>query len=325
MTMIPTATMQQSLTSLDRRLGTSWERTGLAKAKSTPECEVRLDRLEFTAPGFSESAILGIPGFRRTQKYLQKRKHGSDFLAYRRKTTFIAEGSISQLFVESEPLMRHVSPCKATLIARDETGLRPADVTAVFELVPLTHILRIEVALDFGFRSGVDGAYIREHGLFGKSRKGSVASLRCWDSWGTRRGAKFVRSYFKEGLAVHRVELQLNRKILRRYGIEDIFDFSQLASILPVNHIWFAEIDKEKMLHHLRMAGHWGREYRRILERVADSSGDLLAQCSVLRGRGQLKNVRRVLIPRAENGLVQDALKKWAAQWPRVANRLEAK
>ena len=34
--------------------------------------------------------------------------------------------------------------------------------------------------------------------FFGKSRPNNVANLRCYDSWGTRKGGKFVRSYYKK-------------------------------------------------------------------------------------------------------------------------------
>jgi hypothetical protein len=124
-------------------------------------------------------------------------------------------------------------------------------------------------------------------------------------------------------LNIHRVELQLNRKFLRRFDIKDIFDFGRLVSILPGNHILFADLDRTKMLKHLRSAGNWGRGLQQILERVEDREGDLLAECKVLRQRGAVRNTRRLLIPLTMNALVVKALKIWVAVWPKNPNRLE--
>jgi hypothetical protein len=124
-------------------------------------------------------------------------------------------------------------------------------------------------------------------------------------------------------MGIHRVELQLNRKFLVRHGINGTSDFRRLVKILPVHHIFFAELDETKVRHHLRCAGHSAHAVNRIMERVRDCEGDLHAQCSVLRKAGRLINVRRVLIPLRQNDLVLRALKKWAAQWSRNGRRLE--
>src|SRR6267143_3374277 len=315
--------MQLALSSLDRRLGLSWERAGLAKARNTPVCVVRLDRLEFTATGIAKKQILDIPGFRSGNNHFVRRKGPENFLPYRRVANFESDTSIRKMDVLYEPTAPWIAPFKVTLISHDKTGLQPGDVLSILELLPGAKVIRIEVAFDFGYSAGVDGAWVRSHSLFGKARRNQVGIRRSWDAWGSRRGAKFVRSYYKKELKIHRLELQLNRKFLRRFRINDIFDFRRLTSILPVNHILFAEIDNARIFHHLRMGGHWGSKFWQILERVADGSGDLLLQCAVLRKRGGLKNVRRVLVPLEENDLVAKALKKWAAQWPDKPKRLE--
>jgi hypothetical protein len=317
--------MQHVLAAHDRWLGITWEPKQLAKAKGTPDCEVRLDRLEFTAPGVSENALLGIPGFRRTGKPLMRRKHPDEFLSHRRLAKFVTDGSIREMWVQSEPQYRHIAGCKVTMLARDKSGLQPKDVMAVLELIPQTKIVRMEVAFDFGFSSGVDGTWIRAHALFGKSRFNRSASLRCYDCWGSRKGGKFVRSYFKKELRVHRVELQLNPKFLRQHGIDEVFDFHRLLQILPRAHIEFFRFDPKKARHQLRLRGKWGREFYQIVARVEENEGDLYAQCSVLRKRGGLRNTRRMLTPLAENRLIRKALKNWAAQWAKKANRLGAK
>lgn len=317
--------MHCAFLSRDRRLGISWEVSQLANAKGRPPCEVRQDRLELTASGADESLIRAIPGVHRRRKYFLRRKKPEAFLPYGRRTEFMTKGSIKQIVVLSEPTMPHIAPCKVTLIARDEVGLQPTDVLAILELLPDVNLVLLELAFDFGFRSGVDGAYVRAHCLFGKSRPSKVGIHRCWDSWGSRKGSKFVRSYFKKELQVHRVELQLNRKFISRHEIRDIFDFSRLIEIVPEHHICFAEIDKGTAMRHLQYAGHGPNEIRRILERVSERDGNIYAQCAVLRKRGRLKNVRRALVWSETNRLVVKALKKWASGWPKSPRRLEGR
>jgi len=189
--------MQRALNVLNWRLGVDWEQGQLASAKERPDCEVRLDRLTVTASGIEEDLILKLPGFRRTKKHFLRAKHPKHFLTYGRKTTFKSTTSIRQMIALAERRRRKLAECKVTLIARDETGLLPKDVLSVLRLLPDTKIVMIELAFDFGPQSGITGAYVRRHALFGKSHPNRVASIRGYDSWGTRKGAKFVRSYFK--------------------------------------------------------------------------------------------------------------------------------
>jgi len=58
------------------------------------------------------------------------------------------------------------------------------------------------------------------------------------------------------------------------------------------------------------------------MERVMDAEGDLQAQCVVLRKRGELKNIRRMLVPLNTNELVTKALKKWAKQWRKSPHQM---
>ena len=315
--------MQLALRSLDRRLGMSWEQTQLAEAKKRPLCEVRLDRMEMTASEVDESLILGIPGVRRGRNEFIRRKDPKQFLPYTRRTPYTTTGSIRQIVVLSEPSMPHIAPCKVSLIARDETGLQRNDVLSFLEFLPDSRIVLVELAFDFGFRSGMDGEFLRKHALFGKSRPNQVGVRRGWDCWGTRKGTKFVRSYFKPQLGVHRVELELHRKFLRRHGIKDIFDFNRLVETVPQHNILFAKLDTSRVVRHLRNAGHGPHEIPRILERVSEREGDLYTQCAVLRKRGRLPNVRRALVPLGTNELILRALKKWAAQWLDKPRRLE--
>jgi hypothetical protein len=314
--------MRAAAEALDRRLGMTWERQRLARVKNVPGCRVRLDRLEVTTSVFERDLILDIPGFRRTSDGLVRRRHPAAFLSYRRLCILTGPRSVRQIHIFYEATMRRLAPRKIALIARDESGLEWTDVRSVLEILPNVRLVMAELGFDFGFASGVDGEYVRAHALFGKSRKKNVAALCGWDSWGSRRGTKFVRSYYKEELGVRRVELQLNRGFLLRHGIRDVFDFEKLVNILPRHHLLFARLDEARALQQLTNVGHGAGGINRILEMVRLLDGDLLAQLSVLRKRGRLINARRVLVPLKKNQLVKDALREWAATWPKAPIRL---
>src|SRR5260370_13219183 len=124
--------MQRALASLDHWQGTSWERDGLAEAKGTPECEVRLDRVEVNAAEIATEQIPDIPGFLKIDDHFLNRKDPKDFLPYRRIANYESEGSIQQMDILYEPTCQWISPFKVTLIPRDVTGLQPPDALSTF-------------------------------------------------------------------------------------------------------------------------------------------------------------------------------------------------
>ena len=312
--------MQRASQSRDRGLGISFEREELARNRGAPACQVRLDRTEVTASGVSEGQILRIPAFRRTANHFIRPKSPETFLPYRRVTEFVGN-SIRRATLLTGRRTERLAEFKATVTPNDETGLKPQDIEALLAATEDPQLSLLELAFDFGAVSGVTSEYVRAHGLFGKARANQVGTRRCWDCWGDRRGPKFVRSYYKPELRVHRLELQLNRKFLRRAKVTRVTDLWKLGSLLPEKHLWFAKVDTELAKRHMRMAGRWGRPFYWACERLTEARGDLLEQCSVLREYGGLKNVRRVLVPMKENALVTEALNKWLAQWSKGVGR----
>lgn len=233
---------------------------------------------------------------------------------------FVTTTSIEKMNIESERQSGRLANFKITMIAKDASGIQLSDVLKVLALVENPLVTLLELAWDFGPKSGVDGAYVRQHALFGKSKRNQVGVYFGWDSWGSRKGAKFVRSYFKGNLGVHRVELQLNQRWLvhKRHRIHSIHDFRRLVGLLPEHHIFFAQLDEEKLIARLRQNKFSAERVAQILDQLSDHEHDLLATLSYLHRRLNLKNVRRLLIPLPENSLVLGALKKWAAKWPKA-------
>lgn len=179
--------MQDALQTRRRRLDPKADSSVFRPWKGQPLCEVRLDRLRIASTGFPMEAILNLSGFRRTKSQWLKRRKPKDFLAYRRLTRFESTTSVGEMCVLTERQSHRLAQCMVTLIAEDKMGLRRDDVRAILELLPSAKFKLVELAWDFRVDSGVNGAFIRAHGLFGKSRRRRVADIQDYDSWGSRK------------------------------------------------------------------------------------------------------------------------------------------
>jgi hypothetical protein len=307
-----------ALRTLDQRLGESWERAELEKGPKFPKCKVRMDRLVVTTAGFYPDVAAAIPQFVHRRKHFLKRRRPEDVLPYARVAELESRTSIERMFALTEPQLRGVAPCKITLIAKDRTGLKAKDVRLVLGPLPDVKVAMLELAWDFRRGSGIDGAYIRRHGVFGKSRQRNVAVVHCYDSWGSRKSV-FIRSYYKETIHAHRLELQFNRGFLRRHKIQEIDDFWRLANSIPIHQILFAELNELKLISWLRNRGYRVKEVLSVMRKVIDEEGNLLAQCRVLRREAGLQNLHRFLARLPTNELVKLAVRTWVKQWPREA------
>jgi hypothetical protein len=210
---------RHALKTLRRRLDPKVGRPVIEAAPGQPVCEVRLDRLGIATSGFPVDAVLRLPGFERTEGHLLRRREPEDFLPYGRLTRFASTTSIHEMSVLTERQLHRLAGCKITMIADDQQGLQFDDVRTVLELLPDARVRLAELAWDFSPDSVVDGAFIRKHALFGKSRRRRVAEIRGYDSWGSRKGRKkFVRSYDKPEIRAQRLEIQVLAGLLEKTG-----------------------------------------------------------------------------------------------------------
>jgi hypothetical protein len=315
----------QALTTLQRRLDPKMAGPVIHAAPGQPVCEVRLDRLVIDSSGFPAEAVLRLPGFERTEGHLLRRREPEDFLPHRRLTRFSSTTSIREMVVLTERQSLRLPPCRITMIAEDQRGLQFADVCGVLELLPDAKTVLVEIAWDFSPDSVADGAFIRAHALFGKSRRRRVAEIRGYDSWGSRRGRKqFVRSYDKPEIRAHRLEIQLLAGLLEKLGISDIFDFQQLTQLLP-DHVVFAKFDEQSVIARLRNNRFSATKTIHLIEKLDDHSDDLYAQCHVLHRFARMTNIRRAMLPLRENQLLEEALRDWLKKWPAAPARLGQK
>lgn len=279
-----------------------------------PHCKVQLDRTDVGCRGIDMDGLMKIPGFRRTRRHWIKKKRPEDFIPYGCITTFQSTTSAAQFWVYSEPQSRRLPRFKVTFIPEDKVGLGIAMLRPVLDCMENPVISRLEVDFDFPDDSGVHSAYVRSRGLFGKCRPHSVGIRPTWDAWGTREGAKFVRSYYKEKINAHRVELQLQGAFLRLNRIRTERDLLRLVDLLPQRHIWFVRLSEQKLSHAMHERGFSKTRMTEIINEARANSGHLYEVLALLRRRG-LKNVQRLVVPVPATGSVRRALKVWTALW----------
>lgn len=218
-----------------------------------------------------------------------------------------------KFLIEAKPLLRWMPPYRVTLFADDDTGLLPEEVFAVLEhLLSGFKLTLVEVALDFDGEK-IDRKYIRRHCLPGRSQP--KPSRHETDYWGTAKGSKLVKSYWKPEIRRFRLELELRSRFLRLHKIKDPYDFETFAQLIPHNHVWFARIDDLKLVALLRRRGLTGEEIIHICQQVDQRKRSIHAALSYLRRKVRIANARRVLTPLRTNQLVRDGLEHWSALW----------
>jgi hypothetical protein len=293
-----------------------------AEQKKHPDCVVRGDAISFACEAVDIEALRAHPKFHCFFEGRIERREPDEFQPYGRIARFESRQTNSQFWLYMQPQFRHLAPWRLTYFPDDQLGLRPEEIASMLEAVTKPKIARMEVAFDFGPGSGVDSAYVRQSFVSGKSQTRSVREVANLDHWGSRKGTKFIRSYFKQEIGAQHVEIQFNGRFLRKHQIDDVFQFRRLVTLLPRRHLYFARLDDQKLIHYLRARGVATERIFQILRRVATLDWNLCATLNHLRRHVHVTNVRRLLVPLKTNRLVEEALATWAAMWPEVPPRL---
>jgi hypothetical protein len=285
------------------------------------ECLPRLDRLQGVCDQDPTQPLIGVAGLWSGQKRQIRAQTKGSFQPYGCAQWFHGARNGLKVAIESDRRERFLSPYRLTLFADDLTGLLPAEVFNVLEQVPDFQLTMIELALDFP--EGLDRGKVRQHVLFGKTRP--APSVNGTDYWGTRKGLKLCRCYFKSPIQAFRVEFELRPRFLKYYGVRDVFGFQKLAGILPSRHISFGKLNEKKLIDRMNHMALSAKRRQRVLHTVALMSSDLWTSLNYLRDDVLLRNTRRLVDPLPINTTIADALRKWAAQWPTAPTRLGKK
>jgi hypothetical protein len=282
------------------------------------ECLIRLDRAQGMCDQDPTYLLMGVAGFHGGASRPLRRPMNGAFQPYGRAQWFHSLRSEAKFVIESERRERFLSPYRLTFVADDSTGLLPREVFSALEVVPNFQLTMAEVAIDFP--EGMDRDKVRRHGLFGKSRP--APSVEGTDYWGTRKGAKLVRCYFKHQIQAFRVELEMRPRFLKYHGVRDVFGFHKLATILPSRHIHFGTLNEQKLISRLKRMGLSARREREVLRVVAAMDGDLWPILNYLRNDVQMANTKRLVDPMPVNQIIADALGEWARMWPKGPKKL---
>jgi hypothetical protein len=103
----------------------------------------------------------------------------SDWFVHRQTTTAtyarsryyqsLTDGT--KIFWQYQRLKGWLKPWKITIIADDATGLSYEQVQHVLKHCRYFRFLIVEIAVDFCPSVGIDKRFVRQHGVFGKSRR----------------------------------------------------------------------------------------------------------------------------------------------------------
>lgn len=274
------------------------------------DCVVKLDRLQVECREDPRPGLRELPGYKRGHSVYPRMHYNDRELGYAWAQWFQRTRSGTKFNIEGQPRRGYLSPWRVTLVADDSTGLTGKQVRAVLKVIPDFKLTLVEIAFDFAIQPEQRGLLMRSV-LFGKSRPARI--YRGTHYWGTRKGAKLVRAYWKNGK--FRIELELHARFLRYYGIESISDFSKLATLLPHTHLWFARLQTEKLHGYLQRRGYRPAEIARIGSELARFCTNLFSLAYGIRLEAEMQNARRVLVPVWLNRIVRDAADKWARSW----------
>lgn len=268
--------------------------------------EVTFDRACICADSADRKAFRDQPGHR------VLRSHFLWSGVYQRVLETENVGTGARTLLNDLPRVPWVPQTRLVLRAGDARGLSPSDLLGAFELVDKGRLSMFELAFDFAEQAGLNTAFVMEHVVFGKSRWTARKVGIVW--FGTRRSAKFVRSYEKATKGVFRIELEFHAGWLRRHGVKDCFDFRRIPGLVMRRHIFFCQLDWAAVIRNIRRSVPNARLALRNLEWERH---DLHATLRFLRRELRFTNTHRFLVPLELNDLAERALKLWAAQWPK--------
>lgn len=267
---------------------------------------VKLDRLQFAAQPL-EACLPKIRGFHTTQDRFARQK--TSLLTYRRFRWLTARKSDTKLLIHYAPACPWLSPVKLSFFPDDHNGIDRYEIRQALSRFADSRLLLVELVFDFEGR--VDERFVRRHALFGKSRPRSRWSPGIL-GYGTRRSSKLVRAYYKGAIQAYRVELQLNARWLRTYGITRVDDLSKVARFVHPKHFRFVRLDREKLAATLKRRGHYDDE---LIKHVVNHNSSLHSLTTHLRVNLAFRNPHRLLRSMRLDRFIQSSLRRWEATW----------
>ena len=224
--------------------------------------------------------------------------------------------SRTEIYWQYSPQKGWLLPWKVTIVANDETGLSFGELELVLKHCRSYRFLIVELAIDFSHATGVNSKFIREHGLFGKSRPVQIRDRNPVRYFGTRKSCKYVRCYWKDELEVYRVELELHGRLLRRHKIAMLEDLISLPALIYKKHLWFVTFNWSALKQYLKTK--IGRRRHELIAVAQERRISIKRLQRYLRRKGVL-NPNRFLVSLAINDEINRALKRWERHFETTA------
>lgn len=131
--------------------------------------KVRLDRVQLVSWAPQGRKPPPLEGYRIMRDSFVRRQ--TTTATYARSREYQSLTDDTKVFWQYQRLKGWLKPWKITIVADDQTGLSCEQIQQVLGHCRHYRFLIVEIAVDFVPTTGVDGSFVRQHGIFGKSRR----------------------------------------------------------------------------------------------------------------------------------------------------------
>jgi len=157
----------------------------------------------------------------------------------------------------------------------------------------------------------VNAKFIRQHVRCGKSRMRPNRRFPKAVWFGAPSSERFLRCYPKPPVLGFRIELQLNRAAIQKYGLDDLKLWTRLPEVVR-KYVAFYRMDWKRLTVYVRR--HFRRDPSVVLEKARSLRGNLGDLLRFLR-RSSVNNPGRFLVPMRVNDEIAQALRIWKRRW----------
>ena len=130
---------------------------------------VRLDRVQFASSAPPRRRPPLLEGYKVVRDWFVRCQ--TTTATYARSRQYQSVTDDTKIFWQYQPLKGWLKPWKITMVADDKKGLSYETVEQVLKYCGDYHFLIVEVAIDFTPSTGVNRRFVRQHAVFGKSRR----------------------------------------------------------------------------------------------------------------------------------------------------------
>jgi len=134
-----------------------------------PAAVVLLDRVQILswAPRGRKPPLIG--GYKIVRDCFVRRQ--TTTATYARSRQYQRTTNDAKIFWQYQRLKGWLKPWKITMVADDASGLSYEEIGEVLKYCRYYRFLTVEIAVDFPLSVGIDKGFVRQHAVFGKSRR----------------------------------------------------------------------------------------------------------------------------------------------------------